>query len=248
MSDFLYSCFFFWNLMNHLSDLQLLLWLSVWNVSQKKGPVLTRHSDILTECPEVKSWELQEAFSRASAAPLDKQQMFFLKPSFHFTITVWIQTISSLPLTISIYVNPVKHTVGEILCWSFIIFISIDGTNGLQEEKTQNGVTVDIQRDHRFWCFERQNAPLWCWGARVCQCSHFHPHRTVWNTTAACAPSSLASPGSGLPHTPWSRCNRPAGETTEPSEQYPESSMYRALIWSFRLQGRISPSYLSSSV
>lgn len=38
-------------------------------------------------------------------------------------------------LTISIYINPVKHSVSELLRRCFLIFISIDCADGLGEDE-----------------------------------------------------------------------------------------------------------------
>ena len=59
------------------------------------------------------------------------------------------------------------------------------------------------------------DSPWWCWGARAGRCSHFRPRRRVWNTSAVCVPSFLASPGWEQQRTPWSLCSRPA-ETGSP--------------------------------
>lgn len=114
-----------------------------------------------------------------------------------------------LLLTISVHINPVKDVVCEFLCSHFLIFIPVDCSNGLW---WTNKVSLSTWKGSGKQMMMRAllAPPLWCSGVRGGRCSHFHPHHTVWNTSAACAPSFPASPGSELPHTPWSLCIHPA--------------------------------------
>lgn len=52
-------------------------------------------------------------------------------PTIDFFLNLCVQCQNTL--TISIYINPVKHAVGEILSSHFLIFIPIDCTDGLWE-------------------------------------------------------------------------------------------------------------------
>lgn len=165
---------------------------------------------------------LQSIFCLCSLCSLTQRQQQSWQMSKHCPPTIDFHLISvsvrcQNALTISIYINPVKHAVGEILRGCFLIFIPIDGTNGLQWKRTKISAPRRGQ-DLAGKCSvedARLTVPLWCWGARVCRCSRFHPHHKVWNTSAACAPSFLASPGSELPRTPWSLCSRPAETSRE---------------------------------
>ncbi len=53
-------------------------------------------------------------------------------PTIDFFLNLSIQCQNRL--TISIYINPVKHTVGEILSSHFLIFVPVDCTDGLQQQ------------------------------------------------------------------------------------------------------------------
>lgn len=109
-------------------------------------------------------------------------------------------------LTISIYINPVKHAVSEILGGCFVILVAVDCTDGLWGNTSRSVCSIEA----RGLLEQVVGAPLWYWGARVGLYSHYRPHHRVWSTSAACVPSFLSSPGWERPRIPWSLCSRPA--------------------------------------
>ncbi len=56
-------------------------------------------------------------------------------PTIDFFLNLCLRIQCQNTLTISIYINPVKHAVGEILSSYVLIFIPVDCTDGLQEQK-----------------------------------------------------------------------------------------------------------------
>lgn len=56
-------------------------------------------------------------------------------PTIDFFLNLSLRIQCQNTLTISIYINLVKHAVGEILSRYVLIFVPIDGTDSLQEQK-----------------------------------------------------------------------------------------------------------------
>lgn len=75
----------------------------------------------------MKSWSL-----RAPATNSSKESSPVGQENQHIRSKETTSPRPLLQLTVSVYVDPVKHAVGEVLSGALVVFVAVDGSDGLR--------------------------------------------------------------------------------------------------------------------